>query len=104
MEKSLTKRGDWPVFRDVGLDYLHQDHAERITSEVVSVGEKQCYYLPMHAVTKQNSTTTKVRIVFDASAKTTNGKSLNSILSSGPNVYSHIMQQILRFHIHCVAK
>ncbi len=103
MEKSLTKRGDWPVFRDAVLDYLHQDHAERITSEVVSVGEKQCYYLPMHAVTKQSSTTTKVRIVFDASAKTTNGKSLNSILSSGPNVYSHIVQQILRFRIHRVA-
>ncbi len=93
-----NQTGDWPVFWDVVLDCLHQDHAENSFWS----SECECYYFPMHAVTKQSSTTTKVRIVFDALAKTTNGKSLNSILSSGPNVYNHSVQQILRFRIHRV--
>ena len=100
MEKSLTKHGDWPVSRDAVLDYVQQNHAEIVLPELVNVGEKDCYYLPMHTVTKHSSTTTKVRIVFDASAKTTNGESLNGILSSGPKVYSHIVRQILCFQVH----
>ncbi|GFU42236.1 integrase catalytic domain-containing protein [Trichonephila clavipes] len=37
-------------------------------------------FLPHHAVIKPSSPTTKLRVVFDASCKTTNGTSLNSLL------------------------
>jgi len=33
------------------------------------------YFLPHHAVVKNTSTTTRLRVVFDASAKTTSGLS-----------------------------
>ncbi|XP_051864223.1 uncharacterized protein LOC127566243 [Drosophila albomicans] len=42
------------------------------------------FYLPHHAAFKPDSTTTKVRVVFNASCPSSNGKSLNDILHSGP--------------------
>ncbi|XP_046394969.1 uncharacterized protein LOC124162471 [Ischnura elegans] len=57
-------------------------------------------YLPHHPVVKASSTTTKTRVVFDASAKTTTGKSLNDILMVGPTVQQDLQSIILRFRIH----
>lgn len=42
------------------------------------------YYLPHHPVVKESSTSTRVRPVFNASKKSTNGNSLNDILFPGP--------------------
>ena len=61
-------------------------------AEVVPRCELQndAYYLPVHGVFKDNSTTTKVRPVFDASAKSSSGVSLNDQLLAGPNLYPFI--------------
>lgn len=42
------------------------------------------YYLPHHSVTKESSSTTKTRVVFYASAKTSSDLSLNDVLMIGP--------------------
>jgi len=41
---------------------------------------KEVYFIPHHAVMKPDSLTTKLRVVFDTSAKTTTGASLNDKL------------------------
>ena len=41
------------------------------------------HYLPYHAVVRQDKSTTKLRIVYDASAKA-DGPSLNECLYTGP--------------------
>ncbi|XP_041564470.1 uncharacterized protein LOC121467202 [Drosophila elegans] len=46
------------------------------------------YYLPHHAVIKPESTTTKLRVVFNASSPSANGTSLNDILHAGPVLQS----------------
>lgn len=58
----------------------------------------QVFYLPMHAVYKE-STTTKVRAVFDASAKSSTGVSLNDTLLVG---HPPLIDVILRFRLHRV--
>ncbi|XP_058828052.1 uncharacterized protein LOC131687963 [Topomyia yanbarensis] len=61
------------------------------------------YYLPHHPVLKESSTTTKVRVVFDASAKTSTGFSLNDSLYVGPVVQDDLLSIILRFRTYLVA-
>ena len=58
------------------------------------------YYLPHHCVIKESSTTTKLRVVFDASAPTTSGLSLNDVLMIGPNIQFDLFATILRFRKH----
>ncbi|XP_075212764.1 uncharacterized protein LOC142319405 [Lycorma delicatula] len=64
---------------------------------------KQQFYLPHHAVFKQNSTTTKLRVVFEGSAKTSTGTSLNDILMAGPTVQQDLFSIMVRFRTHAVA-
>ena len=51
----------------------------------------------MRAVHKEDSTTSKLRIVFDASASTASGTSLNNHLLVGSSVHSPLVDVLLRF-------
>jgi hypothetical protein len=53
-------------------------------------------------VFKETSSTTKTRVVFDGSAKTSNGLSLNDILQVGPTVQQDLYSIVLRFRTHQV--
>lgn len=55
------------------------------------------YYLPHHAVVKENSLTTKLCVVFDGSAKSHTGLSLNDALLVGPTVQDDLFSILLRF-------
>ena len=60
------------------------------------------YVLPHHAVFK-DSTTTKCRAVFNASAKTSNGNSLNDCLLIGPKQQPDLYSILVRFRFLNVA-
>jgi len=64
--------------------------------------EGQIHYLPHHAVVRRDKSTTKVRVVYDASARTT-GCSLNECLHKGPKFDQKILDILLRFRTHRIA-
>ena len=60
------------------------------------------HYLPHHAVVQEDKKTTKLRVVYNASAKA-NGPSLNDCLYTVPKFGQNIMDIIIRFRVHRVA-
>ena len=82
------------AFNAVVEEYLTLGHAELVPSEDLTKSPSESYYLPMHGVVKESSTTTKLRMVFDTSAKTSTGYSLNHILLPGPSLYPKLTKMI----------
>ena len=78
-------------------------HAELVPAVDLETPSHSVFYMPMHAVRKDSSLTTKVRAVFDVSAKTSTGVSLNDVLLVGPTVHSPLVDVLLRFRFHRVA-
>ena len=76
---------------------------EVIPEEEVPVKPSKSFYLPHHAVMKELSTTTKLRVVFGGSVLTTNGNSLNGNLMVGAKEQDDIFGILLRFQLHAVA-
>ncbi|XP_075150683.1 uncharacterized protein LOC142224783 [Haematobia irritans] len=58
------------------------------------------YYLPHHAVIKPDRTTTKVRVVFNASCPSSSGTSLNDILYPGPTLQTDLTLLLLRWRFY----
>ncbi|XP_055591222.1 uncharacterized protein LOC129743267 [Uranotaenia lowii] len=80
-------------------EYVHLGHMQKI----VELKDESCQksvvkrcLLPHHPVVKEASTTTKVRVVFDASCKTSSGVSLNDGLLNGPVIQDDLCSIILR--------
>ena len=100
-EKRLLKNPDVMKAYDEVIDqYLDKGYIRK-----VPVSEKQPdskWYLPHFAILKPNRATTKIRIVFDASAKY-EGASLNDMIYSGPKLQRELFDVLLRFRRHPVA-
>ena len=83
-------------------EQLQRGIVELVNEEDSNRTTKRIHYLPHHAVVREDKATSKVRIVYDASARST-GPSLNDCLHTGPNFGQHIFDILLRFRIHSVA-
>ncbi|XP_018359718.1 PREDICTED: uncharacterized protein LOC108758967 [Trachymyrmex cornetzi] len=96
LERRLNTNATLKIEYDRVLDeYLKLNHMSVIKDQG---GEG--YYLPHHAVIKEASDTTKTRIVFDASAKTSNGTSLNDLLMTGPTIQPGLIAHLIRFRTY----
>ena len=58
------------------------------------------YFIPHQCVLRPQSLTTKLRVVFDASCKTTTQLSLNDLLMIGPTVQEELYSILIRFRLH----
>ncbi|XP_058827744.1 uncharacterized protein LOC131687664 [Topomyia yanbarensis] len=78
-------------------EYEDMGHMVSIAAEDL---HKVKYFIPHSCVVKPDSTSTKVRVVFDASAKTTSGVSLNDIQIVGPTIQRELFDQLIEFKTH----
>ncbi|XP_015121005.1 uncharacterized protein LOC107043857 [Diachasma alloeum] len=84
-------------YKTVIQEYIDLGHMTEInTSKLANHG----YYLLHHAVFKEGSLTTKLRVVFDGSAKTNTGVSLNDTLHVGPIIQDDIFSLLSRFRLY----
>ncbi|XP_062713201.1 uncharacterized protein LOC134290160 [Aedes albopictus] len=87
-------------YSDFMDEYLNLGHMERVTNpDDASIPS---FHLPHHAVIREDSSTTKVRVVFDASCKSATGPSLNDAQMVGPIVQEDLRSIIMRSRKHPV--
>ncbi|GFX76728.1 integrase catalytic domain-containing protein [Trichonephila clavipes] len=88
------------LYREFMQQYLDLGHMEKVEehSEETSANNI-CYYLPHHGVFRPDKSTTKLRVVFNGSASTTSGFSLNDLLLKG-EVKEDIFEIMTRFRTH----
>ena len=78
-------------------------HAEQVPASEMLKPPGHIFYMPVHGVVKESSTTTRLRAVFDASAKMSSGVSLNDQLLAGPTLHPPLTAIITRFRSHKIA-
>ncbi|GFV43261.1 DUF1758 domain-containing protein [Trichonephila clavipes] len=84
-------------------DYEHLGHMQLVPNSELSKPSSKCFYLPHFGVVREQSETTKLRVVFDASAKTDSNLSLNDILHTGPKLQNELFNILLKFRCHRIA-
>ncbi|XP_070067224.1 uncharacterized protein [Drosophila virilis] len=95
LDRNPTLKTQYAAFMK---EYLDLNHMSLVSSAALG----QCkYYLPHHCVLKEDSTT-KLRVVFDGSAATTSGHSLNDALMAGPTIQPKLFSILMRFRTFAV--
>jgi len=82
-------------------EYEELCHMSQINEDTSSTEER--YYLPHHAVFKSSSSTTRTRVVFDGSCRSSNGLSLNDTLLIGPTIQQVLYSIVLQFRTYQIA-
>ncbi|XP_076302125.1 uncharacterized protein LOC143220345, partial [Lasioglossum baleicum] len=83
-------------------DYRDLGHMQPVPEEDW-VTQRPHFYLPHHGVMKVTDSSTKLRVVFNGSKKSSIGTSLNDHLSAGPKLQLNLMDVLLRWRRHRVA-
>ena len=99
-EKKLSKEPKLKdAYNEVINDYLAKNFVRKVP---LLKGDTGVRYLPHFPVIKPDKATTKVRVVFDASASH-QGISLNDTIHQGPKLQSDLFSVLLRFRRNPVA-
>ncbi|XP_013189615.2 uncharacterized protein LOC106134183 [Amyelois transitella] len=99
MEKRFIRKPEFKKkYTDFIDEYQNLDHMEDVSSQE-KITHKP-YYLPHHAVVNESSLTTKLRVVFDGSAKPEHGTALNDELLIGPALQQDLRDLIIRWRTH----
>ncbi|WKX95784.1 hypothetical protein Q1695_012328 [Nippostrongylus brasiliensis] len=88
----------WPQYTKSFQDHLSSGFIEEVDEHVFD--DSRVHYIPHQAVIKEFSSTTKLRVVFDASSKGRNADSLNDYLHQGLTLLPELVGILLRARLH----
>lgn len=80
--------------------YIISGHAEVVLGKELVDGHT--YYMPHREVIREDSFTTRLRVVLDAFSHAKGERSLNSCLETGPNLNPDLLQVLLRFRSYLI--
>ncbi|XP_065072720.1 uncharacterized protein LOC135697066 [Ochlerotatus camptorhynchus] len=80
-------------------EFLENNHITRIAPDP---NHPKIIYLAHHGVIKAESSTTKLRVVFNAAKNSSNGLSLNDLLATGPIVQDTLYNLLMNFRLYPV--
>ncbi|XP_070169704.1 uncharacterized protein [Polyergus mexicanus] len=96
LEQRLRKNPDLAKpYHSFLNEYKSMGHMEPVSDENPTLN--QAVYIPHHPVLRECSSTMKLRVVFNASCKTSNGSTLNNHLMTGPKLQRDLSSIILRW-------
>lgn len=102
MENRFNKN---PILKEQYVKFMEESiqhgHMELVPEKDLEKPTSQCFYMPHHAVVRESSTTS-LRVVFNASQKSSTGVSLNDLLHTGPKLQSHLFDILIRYRKHFV--
>ncbi len=96
LDKNFELRRAYTEFLN---EYEELGHISRVNPDL-DEANKTYVYLSHHAVVKETSSTTKLRVVFNASQKTDSGLSLNDVLKIGPKVQKDVFDIVLQMRTY----
>ncbi|XP_045445808.1 uncharacterized protein LOC123653874 [Melitaea cinxia] len=89
-----------PQYKKLYIDFMQEyeelGHMSLWTGDINNM-KTPYYFLPHHGIYREDSLTTKLRVVFNASAATTSNYSLNDIQYVGPILQNDVFSILLRF-------
>ncbi|GFV90049.1 integrase catalytic domain-containing protein [Trichonephila clavipes] len=96
--KKLSKHYELQtLYKSFVQEYIDLNHMQLVADPLET---NISYFLPHHGVLRPDSKTTKLRVVFNASSKTTSSLSLNDILYKGEILQQDLFSILLRFRQH----
>lgn len=84
-------------------NYMTAGHAEKVPERALQADTQRVYYMPHQAVVRSCSSTTRLRIVFDASSHRPGCSPLNEHLEKGPKLNADLVGILVRFRLFQVA-
>lgn len=99
-EKNPKLHRDYVKFVD---ELISSNYLEEIPKEEIEIEPEKSFYLPHHPVIRENSSTTKLRVVFNASIKSSNGTSLNDTMVAGPSLQNNLVDILVHVRKYPIA-
>lgn len=85
------------MYNEFMKEYIRLGHMSSVDNKIPNYPH---YFMPHQCVLRPESTSTKLRVVFDASCRTSTQLSLNDLLMIGPTIQEELYSTLIRFRTH----